>query len=146
MSAAHIPQVDDLFVCARCGSCCQGETTVSLTENDQRRMADFLGLSKKEAAERYWRLSGSPGAPVVQMRVEDGHCVFFDPDRGCAVHEARPWRCRQWPLHPSILADEANFSAISASCPGLNREPGYEGFCRIFRTLIANGAVRAKSR
>ena len=128
--------ISELFTCARCGSCCRGETTVSLDEGDQERMAAHLGLTVEEAERRYWRVTPLASGRMVQMRVVDGHCVFFDDNRGCTVHAGRPWRCRQWPLHPSILLDEANFSAIAASCPGLNAALGYAEFCRIFRTVL----------
>ena len=124
-----------LFTCARCGFCCRGETTVSLDETDQVRMAAHLGLTREAAERRFWRVTPLASGRLVQMRVVDGHCVFFDEAKGCTVHEGRPRRCRQWPLHPSILLDEANFTAIAASCPGLNAALGYAEFCRLFREL-----------
>ena len=93
----------------------------------------------EEVLHRFWRVNGRE----VQMQVRDGHCIFYDGKKGCTVHAGRPWRCRQWPLHPSILTDEANFLTITASCPGLKKELGYESFCRIFKTLIANGTLMA---
>ena len=95
-------------------------------------MATALGLSLEETRLRYWRVTG----PVVQMQVREGHCIFYDVETGCTVHEGRPWRCRQWPLHPSMLADEHNFQTITDSCPGLKKELGYEQFCRILRALL----------
>ena len=135
----------ELFVCARCGSCCHGETTVSLDAADQARMAAHLGLPPEEVERRFWRVTPLASGRLVQMRVVDGHCVFFDETQDCAVHEGRPWRCRQWPLHPSILLDEANFSAIAASCPGLKTGMGYAEFCRIFRRLPTTGELAAPS-
>ena len=131
------PQVSDIFVCTRCGFCCQGEATVSLTAKDQERMVAHLGLEREEVARRYWRITSS----VVQMQVRDGHCIFHDADSGCTVHEGRPWRCRQWPLHPSLLTDENNFRSIAESCPGLKTEVGYAEFCRILRKLQENNQV-----
>ncbi|MDR2551048.1 MAG: YkgJ family cysteine cluster protein [Desulfobulbus sp.] len=128
-------QVSDIFACARCGFCCQGETTVSLDRHDQDRMVAALHMSREEVAAKYWRITGS----VVQMQIRDGHCIFYHPDQGCTVHEGRPWRCRQWPLHPSMLAEEANFLTITTSCPGFAQEMEYEEFCRIFRALLAQG-------
>ena len=87
-------ELKDIFECERCGYCCQGETTVSLDEDDQKRMVAALNLSREEVAEKYWRITGN----VVQMKIVDGHCIFYD--EGCTVHQGRPWRCAQWPLHP----------------------------------------------
>ena len=122
--------VNKIFTCSRCGYCCHGETTVSLDREDQERMCAVLNMSREEVAEKYWRITGN----VVQMKIEDGHCIFYRD--GCTVHEGRPWRCGEWPLHPSILEDAANFSAISDSCPGINRELGYEEFCRVLRIIL----------
>ena len=130
------PAKADIFTCARCGFCCHGETTVSLDERDQERMVRALGLSRDEVARRYWRITGS----VVQMQVRDGHCIFFDDERGCTVHEGRPWRCRQWPLHPSMLDDENNYRTISESCPGIRTDIDYAEFCRILRLLLDRSA------
>ncbi len=125
-------ETKDIFTCTRCGYCCHGETTVSLDAGDQQRMITALGLDPEVVAAKFWRITGN----IVQMKVVDGHCIFYDPDKGCTVHAGRPWRCRQWPLHPSILEDESNFSAINDSCPGINKEIGYEEFCRRLRRLL----------
>jgi hypothetical protein len=74
----------------------------------------------------------------VQMKTVDGHCIFYA--EGCTVHPGRPWRCAQWPLHPSILSDENNFKTIADSCPGIKRGLGYDEFCRIFRELLEKSA------
>ena len=132
----HIHSKAEIFACARCGFCCHGETTVSLDEHDQERMIRALGLSREETARRYWRVTGS----TVQMQVRDGHCIFFDDERGCTVHEGRPWRCRQWPLHPSMLDDENNYRTISESCPGFRTDIDYAEFCRILRALLEQSA------
>lgn len=124
--------LSDIFICSRCGYCCQGETTVSLDELDQERMINKLGLSREEVRKKYWRINGN----VVQMKIVDHHCIFYNEDTGCAVHEGRPWRCGQWPLHPSILSDENNFLTIRESCPGINRELSYKEFCVILKQLL----------
>ena len=132
----HIHSKAEIFACARCGFCCHGETTVSLDERDQERMVRALGLSRDEVARRYWRITGS----MVQMQVRDGHCIFYDDTVGCTVHEGRPWRCRQWPLHPSMLDDENNYRTISESCPGIRTDIDYAEFCRILRLLLDRSA------
>lgn len=125
-------KVSDIFVCARCGYCCHGETTVSLDEDDRRRMVAELGMTREEVRERFWRITGN----VVQMKTVDGHCIFYSEQTGCTVHEGRPWRCGQWPLHPSILSDENNLQTIRESCPGINKTLSYEEFCEILRQLL----------
>lgn len=96
-------------------------------------MVDALGLPEETVRNTFWRVTGQ----VVQMKTVDGHCIFYED--GCKVHTGRPWRCGQWPLHPSILTDENNFQTIADSCPGINRELGYEVFCHILRQLLDKG-------
>lgn len=126
----------EIFECKQCGYCCHGETTVSLDDADLGRMVDYLKMPVDEVKKKYLRVTGT----VVQMKIVDGHCIFFD--NGCTIHSGKPWRCTQWPLHPSILADPANFQAISTSCPGINSEMGYEEFCRIFSSRLKEGNGR----
>ncbi len=120
-----------IFSCTRCGYCCHGETTVSLDANDQDRMCHALNMEREQVSAKYWRITGD----VVQMKIENSHCIFYD--EGCCVHEGRPWRCAEWPLHPSILEDQSNFSAISESCPGINKELSYEEFCEILKKILS---------
>jgi uncharacterized protein len=130
---ANTHQLADIFECVRCGFCCHGETTVSLDERDQDQMVKALRLTREEVQERYWRVTG----PMVQMQGRDGHCIFYDNNAGGTVHEGRPWRCRQWPLHPSMLADESNYRTITESCPGFKQqEISYEQFCSILQSVL----------
>ena len=121
----------DIFQCRQCGYCCKGETTVSLDAEDLARLANHFRVREEELFDRYLRKNGS----VVQMRVENGYCIFYR--EGCTIHRSKPWRCRQWPLHPSILRDESNFSAIKDSCPGIKGAMGYEAFCARLARLLS---------
>ena len=123
-------KISDIFICQQCGYCCQGETTVSLDVNDQKRMIEYLDMTRHEVAEKYWRQTGN----TIQMKIVDGHCIFYD--NGCTIHAGKPWRCTQWPLHPSILESRENFEIIKESCPGINRNISYEEFCRTFSQLF----------
>ena len=128
--------ISEIFVCQQCGYCCQGDTTVSLDENDQKRMVQHLGLKREEVARRFWRKTGN----TIQMRTVDGHCIFFAD--GCTIHAGKPWRCTQWPLHPSMLADRENYEVIRESCPGINRDLSYDDFCKEFTELLKNEKKR----
>ncbi len=126
--------IEHIFQCTRCGFCCHGETTVSLSLFDQQRMVEAIGKDVTEVKEKYWRVTGN----IVQMKVVNGHCIFYDEKiKGCSVHEGRPERCREWPLHPSILFDKNNFETIKESCPGINKDIDYEKFCLILKSLLS---------
>ena len=128
--------ISQIFSCKRCGYCCHGETTVSLDKKDQERMIDALDIPEETVKKKFWRLTGN----IVQMKIVDGHCIFYA--EGCKIHKGRPWRCAQWPLHPSILTDENNFHTISDSCPGIKKEVGYDKFCRILRELMEKSVIK----
>ena len=120
-----------IFDCRQCGHCCHGETTVSLDDEDLKRMVNFLKIPQDEVISKYLRVTGN----VIQMKTVDGHCIFFN--NGCTIHPGKPWRCSQWPLHPSILTDKANFEAIKDSCPGIKSGLKYEKFCNILFNLVS---------
>lgn len=128
-------RIEEIFQCKRCGYCCQGETTVSLDENDRRRMVEVLGMNEDEVRRKYWRVTGN----VIQMKTVEGHCIFYKD--GCIVHKGRPWRCAQWPLHPSILGDANNLETIRESCPGINKDLSYEEFCNILKEIMAQEGI-----
>ena len=56
--------IDKIFKCTMCGFCCQGETTVSLDHNDQKRMAETLMLYPGELEARFLRRTGN----IIQMQ------------------------------------------------------------------------------
>ncbi len=95
-------------------------------------MTCALNMPEGEIRKRFWRTTGTQ----VQMKTVDGHCIFFD--QSCKVHEGRPWRCAQWPLHPSILTDENNYLTIAESCPGINTSISYQQFCEILQEILKN--------
>ncbi len=148
----NVAKISDIFQCTRCGYCCHGETTVSLDEEDQSGMIAVLGGSKEQVCGKYWRVSEpitsadkKSNSAIVQMKTVAGRCIFYCEDEnglgGCVVHNARPWRCRQWPLHPAILGDESNFNTIRESCPGINRDLSYLQFCAILGELMQKGKI-----
>jgi len=98
-------------------------------------MVKVLDMKEELIRKSLWRVTGN----TVQMKTVDGRCIFFK--EGCTVHEGRPWRCAQWPLHPSILVDENNFRTISDSCPGINKEISYEQFCEILQMIMEKSVV-----
>lgn len=92
-------------------------------------MAAFLGVDPATFQGRYCRRKGNR----VEMRTVNGHCIFYGQDGLCMVHPVKPFHCRQWPLHQSILGDTAAWEAIRADCPGFDPEATYEAVCELVR-------------
>ncbi|HIE32726.1 MAG TPA: YkgJ family cysteine cluster protein [Thermodesulfobacteriaceae bacterium] len=112
-----------IFECKRCGFCCQGESTVSLSPEEIERIAAYLGLSKDDFLKRYAVRKDKR----IEMKTINGHCIFYDEKEGlCRVHPVKPDRCREWPLHPSILKDVENFEIIKNTCPGFEEGISWE--------------------
>ncbi|HFB83395.1 YkgJ family cysteine cluster protein [Thermosulfuriphilus ammonigenes] len=127
--------VKKIFECRRCGFCCQGESTVSLSPEERRRIADFLGLGLQEFLTQYCRQQGNR----VEMKVVNGHCIFYDTkDSLCRIHPVKPFHCKRWPLHPAILESLENYQTISSTCPGFNPQASYEEICAFVRGSLEN--------
>ena len=112
-----------VFESKRCGFCCQGESTVSLSPEEQKRIASFLGLPLNEFLATYTVRRGKR----VEMKTVSGHCIFYDEEESlCRIHPVKPFHCRQWPLHPSLLKDPESFEIIRRTCPGFAKEATWE--------------------
>ncbi len=108
-----------VFECKRCGACCKGESTVSLSAEEITRIARYLNITKEELFKRYLV---QKGRNRIEMQVKDKYCIFFDRTRKlCTIHPVKPERCKEWPFPPSIFKDEENFLIIQGFCPGLER-------------------------
>ncbi len=128
----------DIFQCRECGYCCHGETTVSLDEDDIKRLVAHLKIPYEEVEDKYLRVSGN----VIQMKIVEGHCIFYND--GCTIHPGKPWRCTQWPLHPSMISDRNNYETIKNSCPGISKNISYDDFCEKLKELLAQKAEQGK--
>jgi Fe-S-cluster containining protein len=105
------------FECKRCGSCCKGESTISLSKRDISRIAQFLNLSEEDFLNLY---TVKKGKFRIEMKVKDGFCIFFDKEKKlCKIHPVKPEKCKEWPLISAIFEDEENFKIIQNSCLGL---------------------------
>lgn len=116
-----------VFECKCCGHCCHGKATVSVSAREQGAIADFLGLSLEDLVSRYL----NPKKECTEMKIRDGHCIFYGNDGLCMIHPVKPFHCRRWPLHPSILQDEAAWKAIRRDCAGFREDASYEQVCAL---------------
>jgi len=117
------------FVCKRCGTCCQGESTVSLSHEEVLNISNFLGLSMEKFLEDY---TVKKGENRLEMKVVNNHCIFFDEkNKVCLIHPVKPKACKELPFPKAIWKDEENFKIIKESCPGLS-EFSYESLKSLF--------------
>ncbi|MEZ0344599.1 MAG: YkgJ family cysteine cluster protein [Caldimicrobium sp.] len=105
------------FVCKKCGFCCKGESTVSLSEKEILKIAEYLGISREEFLENY---TIKKEEKRIEMKIVEGYCIFYDKREGvCKIHPVKPEKCKEWPLVPALFRDEENFLIIKESCIGL---------------------------
>ena len=124
-----------VFECIQCGHCCHGVATVSLTPKEQEKVGEFLGLSLESLFERFLIRNGNR----VEMRVVEGHCIFYGPDGLCKIHPVKPFHCKRWPLHPSIIHDKNAWLAIKADCPGFRKDATWEEVVEFIRSIGIEG-------
>ncbi|HAA84122.1 MAG: Uncharacterized protein XD42_0693 [Thermodesulfobacterium sp. 37_54] len=105
------------FTCQRCGACCQGESTVSLTQEEILRIAQFLNLSEEVFREKY---TVKVGKHRVEMKTKDGYCIFFDKkEKLCRIHPVKPKKCKEWPLIEALSKDPSTLETLKNYCMGI---------------------------
>ncbi|MFH2021588.1 MAG: YkgJ family cysteine cluster protein [archaeon] len=71
----------------------------ALVDGDLKKLSDNLGLTEKETKEKYLEEITRFGTTLLKPKVmrKDlpyGKCIFFEEDKGCKVHDAKPTECR----------------------------------------------------
>jgi hypothetical protein len=111
-----------VFVCKRCGHCCDGSGGIILTAKDLTRLADHLGMREAECSTKF----AEEKSGRLRLRAENGRCIFYE--EGCGVHPGRPDVCRAWPFFRGNLLDEDSRAMASVDCTGINMEASFEDF------------------
>ena len=113
------------FSCKFCGQCCEGKGGIVVSKADLNRLCAFLKLTadafeKNYAEKRMGKLYVRSG--------QDGRCVFFVEEKGCAVHPAKPNICRAWPYFRGNLLDKHSLELAKDSCPGIDKDIDLKDF------------------
>jgi Fe-S-cluster containining protein len=115
------------FDCKMCGECCYGEGGIFMEENEQKRIAEHLGLEFGDFLAQYTvELNGRTYAAVGP----DNFCIFFRKEKGCTIHTVKPDRCELWPYFPANVADPETWDLAKVACRGINRECSFEDFVK----------------
>jgi uncharacterized protein len=110
-----------------CGQCCEGVGGIVATLEEQKAMAHFLNLDLTAFQNSFIRQNKDKS---FVRNNQDGLCLFFIQDKGCAVHPVKPRTCRAWPFFRGNLMDESSFEMAREYCPGINRQVSFEEFVR----------------
>jgi Fe-S-cluster containining protein len=115
------------FECRLCGACCYGEGGIFLTGNEERRIADFLGISVEIFLQQHCETRHGR----VYLRVGEGnYCIFYDQEKKCGIHPVKPERCSLWPYYPALVRDRENWELAMDACPGINPDASFEDFVK----------------
>ncbi len=119
--------MSEVFACAMCGHCCEGEGGIVLAASDQQRLADHLDMAPEAMLRRFAVVSGGKHHLVSGP---DGFCIFYEEGKGCAVHPARPDVCRAWPFFRGNLLDPGSLAMAKEDCPGIATDATHAAFQR----------------
>jgi Fe-S-cluster containining protein len=113
------------FDCRRCGRCCRGSGGIVAGVKDVRRLCGHLRMNAADFAAAY---AERRGGKLLIRAGDDGCCVFFKKDEGCAVHEAKPDICRAWPYFRGNLLDADSLEMAKEFCPGIAPDLSHANF------------------
>ena len=127
------------FTCSQCGNCCSGGPGyVFITRSELGKLAEYLGMARKEVVEKYCRRIGKQLAlkEIKHPRHGGYDCIFIKEEpaqiesgsdkvvhskRICTVYPVRPLQCRTWPFWDGNLSSPKAWERASRTCLGMDR-------------------------
>ena len=83
------------YECQRCTACCRWPGDVRVSDEEIRRLADFVSLTEGEFIQRFTRLTRDRrGLSLVEKA--NGECQFLESGN-CSVQSVKPQQCRDFP-------------------------------------------------
>lgn len=116
-----------VFDCRMCGHCCQGQGGIVASAPELERLAAHLDMTVEDFRDRFTQPQGKK---TVLRCGDDGYCIFFDREKACTVHTAKPDVCRAWPFFRGNLADAVSWELAQDYCPGIVAASGHAEFVR----------------
>jgi len=111
------------FACTGCGRCCTGpgDYYIEVSENEQRRICEHLGVSWSWFRRRYvFRYDDEVESLVME---KGGACVFLDDNNRCRIYSVRPTQCRSYPYWPELLGSRRAWQREARRCEGIGQGP-----------------------
>lgn len=131
------------FECTMCGQCCQGEGGIIVSLAEQIRLKDYLNLSLAEFQAQF---TEQKNEKRVLKTDKQGFCIFFEQNKGCTVHTAKPDICMAWPFFRGNLIDKSSWEMAREYCLGISRDVSHEQFVQQgLSYLYEKGLARTRS-
>lgn len=103
------------FKCQKCSNCCSG-TKLALYPFDIMNICGYLGITTDEFHKKYsYFTADSKGITRCLLRTNP---VCALNDKKCTVYEARPVRCRMFPVGRMFKGGKVLYLLPSAGCAG----------------------------
>jgi uncharacterized protein len=101
--------------CTACANCCK-TLRPEFSEQDQKHIAEQLGLSVEQFREKYLELNNDDGESVWQ--INQSPCPFLENNK-CTIYENRPNDCRQYPYlyDPEFTSRTTGMIERTYTCP-----------------------------
>jgi len=130
----------DAFDCKMCGHCCLGEGGIIVSPKDLQRLCEHTGMTPEVFSEEYCEVKNGK----LRIRVRDDlYCIFFELDKGCAVHEGKPDICRAWPFFRGNVVDSESLYLAKDFCPGIRQDIEHADFAKQGRDYLAEEGLLA---
>ena len=100
-----------------CTNCCRETGYVYLSEEDLKRAARFLGITRKAFESKFVYRTRR----LIRLRKPAGSQCHFLLDGGCAIHPAKPTQCRAYPFWPELVESRGGWSRTATVCPGIGK-------------------------
>jgi Fe-S-cluster containining protein len=100
------------YDCCLCNNCCR-IYAVALREDEADSIAEFLGLSARDFAEKYLFRSSTGGYGI------EGPCPFLLLDGKCVINACKPSVCKGYPYtdQPDKVSNLVKMFSITEECP-----------------------------
>jgi len=110
------------FTCQEgCRYCCAVEPGfVFLSEEDIKKLSDYLKVNEKEFVLNYCREVPFGSISYISLKERQNHDCIFLGDKGCNVYLARPIQCVTYPFWSSVVSSEERWLDEKQWCPGID--------------------------
>ncbi len=105
------------FECDLCGVCCEGKNGIVVDNHtDLPRLLNYFHCTEEELDAQYTHIHNNKR---VINSGNDGNCLFYDKEKACTIHTARPDICRAWPYFRGNIIDNLSYDMAKSDCKGL---------------------------
>lgn len=100
-----------------CTACCERQGFVYLTEEDLKRIAEYVGMTAPEFERRHVYRTKN----LLRLRVPREQQCMFLRDGGCSIHSVKPVQCSTFPFWPELVGSKREWKKTARWCPGIGK-------------------------